>query len=220
MFDAQKLLGQVLREAAGGGLGGSRRRGGRRGSMTGLPRGLEAKVGMGLLGLAIAAFEHFRQAQAGTAQSVAAPPPAPLPAAASRAGAAPPPPPPGNPVTAPLLAQERSLQLLRVMIAAANADGAIDAGERAGLLGRAREAGLGEEDLRALEAEIARPLALEPLLRQTPSELREEAYVAALVAIDADHPQEHAFLDALGAGLQLDAAAQARLRAQFEPSAP
>jgi uncharacterized membrane protein YebE (DUF533 family) len=135
----------------------------------------------------------------------------------------PPPPPPGNPVAGPggpVLAQERSLQLLRVMIAAANADGAIDAGERAGLLDRARDAGLGDDDLHALESEIARPLALEPLLRQTPPDLREEAYVAALVAIDVDHPQEHAFLQALGAGLQLDTATQARLRAQFEPSAP
>ena len=61
MFDAQRLLGQVLREAAGGGLGGARRGKRRSGSLTGLPRGLEAKVGMGLLGLAIAAYEHFRQ---------------------------------------------------------------------------------------------------------------------------------------------------------------
>ena len=44
--------------------------------------------------------------------------------------------------------------------------------------------------------------------------------MAALVAIDVDHPQEHAFLEALCTGLQLDAATQARLRAQFEPSAP
>lgn len=221
MFDAQKLLGQVLREAAGGGLGGGRRHSGRRGSVTGLPRGLEAKVGMGLLGLAIAAFEHYRQAPPGPAPASAAPPPQPL--AAGRAGSSPPPPPPGNPeahAAGPALAQDRSLHLLRVMIAAANADGAIDAAERAGLLDRARQAGLDEAELVALEAEIARPLSLEPLLQLTPPDLREEAYVAALIAIDVDHPQEHAFLEALCTGLQLDAATQARLRAQFEPSAP
>ena len=160
MFDAQKLLGQVLREAAGGGLGSSRRHSGRRGSVTGLPRGLEAKVGMGLLGLAIAAFEHYRQAQPGPAQATATPTPPPVPLAAAGAGSSPPPPPPGNPVgdaAVPGVAQDRSLHLLRVMIAAANADGAIDAAERAGLIDRAREAGLGDEDLVALGAEIARP---------------------------------------------------------------
>lgn len=223
MFDAQKLLGRVLREAAGGGgLGGGRRRKGRGGSITGLPRGLEAKVGMGLLGLAIAAYEHFRQSPPGATAAPGGPPPAPMPVAGQRTAATPPPPPPGHPGPAASVspsgepAQERSLHLLRVMIAAANADGAIDATERAGLLDRAREAGLDDEDLAGLEHEIASPLELEPLLRLTPPDLREEAYVAALLAIDADHPHEHAFLDALASGLRLDAAAQARLRTQFD----
>ena len=74
MFDAQRLFGQVLREAAGGGLGGAKRR--KRGSrsLTGLPSGLEAKVGVGLLGLAIAARE--RPARVHGARHAAAPGPA------------------------------------------------------------------------------------------------------------------------------------------------
>ncbi len=91
MFDAQKLLGQVLREAAGGGLGGSRRQKRRSGSLTGLPGGLEAKVGMGLLGLAIAAYEHFRQPAAASGQT----PANVSPLAAPLAAPAMPPPPPG-----------------------------------------------------------------------------------------------------------------------------
>lgn len=217
MFDAQKLLGQVLREAAGGGLGGSRRHRGR-GSLTGLPRGLEAKVGMGLLGLAIAAFEHFRQASAtpahSPAHSPANAPPAPAPGAAT-----PPPPPPGRPDPEPRAAGEgeqlRSLHLLRAMIAAAHADGLVEDAERAGLLAHARESGLGDEDMAALEREMRTPLSLEQLILQTSTELREETYVAALVAIDADHPDEDAFLASLCAGLQLDAAAQSRIRQQL-----
>lgn len=202
MFDAQKLLGQVLREAAGGGLGGAKRR--KRGSrsLTGLPSGLEAKVGVGLLGLAIAAYEHFRQAPS-----------------------APPPPPPGRPdPAAPQAAgqtdQLRSLHLLRAMVSAANADGHVDATERSQLMQHARDAGLAGEDLDALDREIRNPLSLEQLIAQTPSGLNEEVYVAALIAIDADNPNEHRFLEALCAGLNLSADAQTRIRRQLGINPP
>lgn len=227
MFDAQKLLGQVLREAAGGGLGGGKRRKRRSGSLTGLPSGLEAKVGVGLLGLAIAAYEHFKQAQPATVQTGANPPPSPMPLAsgspASAAPHMPPPPPPGRPQPAQVTGQAdqlRSLHLLRAMITAANADGHVDATERALLLQHAREAGLAGEDLDALDREIRNPLSLQQLVAQTPSGLNEEVYVAALIAIDADNPNEDQFLEALCAGLKLDADAQARVRRQLGIETP
>jgi uncharacterized membrane protein YebE (DUF533 family) len=215
MFDAQRLLGQVLKDAMGGG-----RRHKRRASLTGLPRGMEAQVGMGLLGVAIAAFEHFR-APANAAGSPGAGPPGHAPSGlsgsvhAATAGAAPPtgmppPPPPGRP--APAVAQDQNLHLLRIMIAAMHADGAVDAEERRRLLGRAADAGLQGEDLRALEDELWHPRPLDQLLRDTPAQLREQAWIAGLVAIDADEAREHAFLAQLADGLQLDAAQQARIR--------
>lgn len=229
MFDAQKLLGQVLREAAGGGLGGSKHRKRRSGSLTGLPSGLEAKVGVGLLGLAIAAYEHFKQSSPAAVQTGANPPPAPSPLAsglpASAGPSMPPPPPPGRPdPSAPPPAgqgdQLRSLHLLRAMVSAANADGHVDATERAQLMQHARDAGLAGEDLDALDREIRNPLSLEQLVAQTPSGLNEEVYVAALIAIDADNPNEHQFLAALCAGLKLDAEAQARIRRQLGIASP
>lgn len=229
MFDAQKLLGQVLREAAGGGLGGGKRRKRRSGSLTGLPSGLEAKVGVGLLGLAIAAYEHFKQAPPAAVQTGANPPPAPAPLAsglsASGAPAMPPPPPPGRPdLAAPQIAgqgdQLRSLHLLRAMVTAANADGHVDATERALLMQHAREAGFAGEDLDALDREIRNPLSLQQLIAQTPSGLNEEVYVAALIAIDADNPNEDQFLEALCTGLKLDADAQARVRRQLGIESP
>ena len=224
MFDAQKLLGQLLREAAGGGLGGTKRR--KRGSrsLTGLPSGLEAKVGVGLLGLAIAAYEHYKQAPTATVQTGAIPAPAPIPLAsdmlAPTAPAMPPPPPPGRPdpiapATAGQADQLRSLHLLRAMVTAANADGNVDAAERALLMQHARDAGFASEDLDGLDREIRNPLSLEQLIVQTPSGLNEEVYVAAMIAIDADNPNEHQFLEALSAGLKLDADAQARVRLQL-----
>ena len=229
MFDAQKLLGQLLREAAGGGLGGTprRKRGSR--SLTGLPSGLEAKVGVGLLGLAIAAYEHYRQAPTATVQAGAIPAPAPIPLASdvlvSTAPAMPPPPPPGRPdpaapPTAAQADQLRSLHLLRAMVTAATADGNVDASERALLMQHARDAGFAGEDLDGLDREIRNPLSLEQLIVQTPSGLNEEVYVAAMIAIDADNPNEHQFLEALSAGLKLDADARARVRLQLGIDAP
>ena len=198
MFNAQRLLGQVMQEALGGGLGRQGKR--RKGSFTGLPRGMEAKVGIGLLGVAIAAFEHFR-----STGNPASPPP---------------PPPPGRPMPAMPPADPRdqanSLLLLRIMIAAAHADGVVDATERGRLLDRARAAGLGAEELMALGAELAQPRPLSELAANVPTELREQAYAAALVATDIDHPEEHRFLADLASALALDSARQAAIRGQFD----
>ena len=209
MFDAQRLLGQVMQEALGGGLGrpGKHRK---RRSLTGLPPGMEAKVGMGLLGVAIAAFEHFRQADA-TPNTLATTP-------VGGGPGTPPPPPPGRPAVAVAPAdadQENSLLLLRIMIAAAHADGAVDADERARLLERARGAGLDAEDLLALGAELAHPRPVAELVASVPPTLREQAYAAGWVATDVDHPDEHRFLAELAHGLALDPARQAAIRAQF-----
>lgn len=197
MFDAQTLLGHVLRDALGGGLGGGRRRN-RRGSLTGLPRGLEGKIGMGLIGLAVAAFEHFHQQQSAPAASGPATPPMP------------PPPPPADDT-----GNAQSLHVLRAMIAAANADGLIDAQEREGIVGRARDAGMAPDQVAALDAEFRAPLPLDRLIAQTPDDLREEVYVAALIGMNADTDAEHRFLEQLTTGLRLDASAQRRIHEQL-----
>lgn len=199
MFDARKLLGHVLKDALGGQSGGSTRRRRQR-SATGLPRGLETKVGMGLIALAVAAYEHFTQDK-----PAAVPPGTPPPPPASGQ----PPPPAATPEQ-----NGHALHLLRAMIAAANADGAIDAGEREAILGNARDAGLDAGEIAALQAEFAAPLSLGQLLTQTPATLRDEVYVAALVGITADTDAETRFLDDLARGLGLDNAAQQRIRQQ------
>ncbi len=199
MFNAQKLLGYVLKGAVGGQLGGSRRRSRR--SISGLPRGLETQVGMGLIALAVAAYEHFTHANGPAtipANQISPPPPAGLP-----------PPPPG------VRENTQALHLLQAMIAAANADGAIDADERHAIVGRAGEAGLDAAEIAALDAQFATPLSLPQLLARTTPDLREETYVAALLGMTADTDAETQFLSQLSEGLHLDAAAQARIRSQL-----
>lgn len=219
MFDPERLLGQMVSGALGGALGG-RRRGGR--GLGGLVGGSglgKAQLGLGLLGVAMAAWEHYSAGQGGSAASApapAAPVPPPPPAQAS---AVPPPPPPpaggAQTVAAPSLdlRRQQAVLLIRAMIAAAAADGRIDAAERSGILDRARGLGGDGEDLRFLEAELGRPLSLDELVAQTPASMAAEVYAAALCAIDPDTEQERSWLQDLAARLGIDPAERERLHA-------
>lgn len=213
MFDPERLLGQLMGDAMSGSLGGRRRPrkpSGLGGLLGGsMSTGTKAKLGLGLLGIAVAAYQHY--------QGQAATPPSPL------AGTGTPPPPPGAsatppppPMAAPSPARsEHAMLLVRAMVTAADADGLIDAGEREAILGRARAAGLDEESLQALDAEIRAPLTVQQLVVRTPAELRDEVYAAALITIHADTDAERAFLDDLATRLELDTARRAHLHTQL-----
>lgn len=212
MFDAEKLLGQMMGDAFSGSLGGKKRKhkrssSGLSGLMGGMSTGTKAKIGVGLLGLAYAAYEHYKQPAAATTTG-STPPPPPPPA---NLQSTPPPP----PVTAPGASNENALHLIRAMITAADADGLIDAEERESILARAREAGLDAESLRALDVEISAPMNLKQLMVRTPEHLRDETYAAALIAITADTPEEREFLDQLATGLKLDNQARQEIHQQL-----
>jgi uncharacterized membrane protein YebE (DUF533 family) len=223
MFNPEQLLGQLMGDAMSGRLGSDKRKhkrssglggllgGGSGGMLGGMSGGTKAKLGLGLLGIAVAAYQHYQKPGATPPVTGSAMPP-PLPASAM-----PPPPPPAS---APSPARvEHAMHLLRAMITAAHADGLIDAGERESILGRAREAGLDAESLQALDAEIRAPLTMEQLTVRTPPSLRAEVYAAALIAITADTEHERAFLERLAGQLELDAAARADIHAQLGVSA-
>lgn len=199
------LLGGVL------GSGSGRR------SSGGLSTATKAKIGMGALGLAIAAYEHYKSSSRPATGS--APPPQPM-----HGGTPPPPPPaaPSSPPPAPGTAApsdaERAVEamhLLRAMICAANADGLIDTGERERILGSARDAGLDDEDLEALEGELAAPLTVAQLVARTRPPQREQVYVASVIAIGRDTELEIRYLDDLAQRLGLDAAAREQLHAEL-----
>ena len=212
MFDAQKLLGQMMGDSLSGSFGGQKRKhkrssSGLSGLMGGMSTGTKAKIGVGLLGLAYAAYEHYKQpASPTTAEPSNSPPPPPANLQST-------PPPPPN--TAPSASNENALHLIRAMITAADADGLIDAQERESVLARAREAGLDAESLRALEVEISAPMNLKQLIVRTPEHLRDETYAAALIAITADTAEERNFLDQLATGLKLDTSARQEIHQQL-----
>jgi uncharacterized membrane protein YebE (DUF533 family) len=201
MFDAKRLLGQVLGEALGGNLGGSHRRKKSRDPLAMMGIG-KAQVGLGLLGVAFAAYEHYKGGAAASPVMGQAMPPTP-PSAMP-----PPPPPPMARPAAPAIDNDRALHLLRAMIAAANADGAIDSTERAGVLDRARAAGLDQDDLATLDVEMRAPMTLAQIAARTPAGLQEETWVAAFVAAMPDTQEEQRFLAGLGDALGFDAAAR------------
>jgi uncharacterized membrane protein YebE (DUF533 family) len=220
MFDPTRLLTQMLGGTLGGALGG---KGGRKHHGSGLGGMMggsvnKAALGVGALGIAMAAWEHYK-GQSGAAQST---PTSPQPALA---GSLPPPPPPASlPPPAPTVQLNQpvpeALLAIRSMIAAAAADGLIDGNEREAILGRASAAGMDADDQAALRAELAQPLSLPELIAQTPARFAAEVYVAALITISVDSDAERRWMDRLAQGLNLTVDQRSALDAQFSPSLP
>lgn len=211
MFDPERLLGQMIGGALGGAFGGRR---GRRNSAfrTGDLAG-KAQLGIGLLGIAMAAWEHYNRPGAATvAASVPGAPAGSAPPPPPAAGPLRPPPPP--PAASPDRARDMAL-LVQAMIAAAAADGAIDAQERARILARAVDGGHDAATQAFLERELAAPRTLEQIVADARPALAADVYAAALIAISADTEAERAYLDRLALGLSLSPEARARIHQQL-----
>jgi uncharacterized membrane protein YebE (DUF533 family) len=231
-FDLGRVIGAVL----GGGAAPRRRSAPR--YRTRAASG-NAQLARALAGLAGVAIEVLRQSQSPA-------PPAPRPAPAgkdkggsfdwsgpSRQGAGTPPPArnapgaakPASDAWAPVAAapeQEPSaetaeaLLMLRAMIAAAKADGAIDAEERgriaaqldgAGLSPAARDMVLADFDKQLTPAALAK-LASDPMLAA-------QLYAAAVVGAGEIAAAERAWLDQFAKALKLDRAAAAAIEARL-----
>ena len=102
--------------------------------------------------------------------------------------------------------QETALVFIRAMIAAAAADGAIDAEERAAILGGLREGGFDPEANEWLEQEMAKPASVESLAQAASCpEVAAQIYTAARLAINPDTAKETEFLAHLATALGLQA---------------
>jgi uncharacterized membrane protein YebE (DUF533 family) len=230
MFDPNKLLGGLLGS-------GMRDRGldlniGSFGGMGG-----KAAVGMGLLGVAMAAFEHFTDQKGGQSSQPAmgggynpagrpAAPPPPPPTGAS----APPPPPPGDaPQAAPAAllpaeqqqstgtAEGEATLYLRAMIAAAACDGEIDDQERQHIMGKLEESGLSDDERDFLLTEMSWPMGIDELSAAV--EDRQQAirlYISSLLAIVVDTDAEREYLRQLAQALQLPPELLASIHQRFK----
>ena len=218
MFNAEKLLGGLIRSST-------------RGSRGGLGGLVSGGVALGALGVAMEAVEHFmNKPQNSGAQAPggpppvpgSAPPPPPMPGAPS---AAPPPPPmPGQsvPGTSPPSPDQNpdnaaAVLLIRAMIAAANADGVIDETEREAILGRLRTVDLSPEEQAFITQELFSPADLETIVSGVSSvELARQVYAVSLMAIEVDTETERHYMDTLANRLGLDQAAVEEIARSLE----
>ena len=189
---ASALAGMLLGTRSGRSLGGSALKIG----------GLAA-----VAGLAYNAYQQYQANQSGQSAAGASTP-GTAPAAGTQSSSAELLPPPENtgfhPSSHPQGEDEFSLVLVRAMIAAAKADGHIDADEREKIAGRLSEAELGAEAEQFVNEELAKPVDIDALVAAAKTEeQRVEIYTASRLAIDPETRAERGYLDHLAGRLQL-----------------
>jgi len=168
-------------------------------------------LGMGALGVAIAAFDHFMEQRQRPAGAPGSGPPTPPPDPSVAMPSTAPPPPPGP--TAP---EGEAALLIRAMIAAAYADGELDEDEKAAIVERLGNAGLSPEERRFLSQEMERPLPLDGVVEGVGSpQQAEQVYAVSLLAIRVDSEAERSYLQELAGKLALPRTTVERLNAVF-----
>uniref|UniRef100_UPI0022EAACC8 DUF533 domain-containing protein n=1 Tax=Falsiroseomonas oryzae TaxID=2766473 RepID=UPI0022EAACC8 len=109
-----------------------------------------------------------------------------------------------------------ALLMVRAMVAAAKADGGVDAAERAAIAAQLDAAGLSAEERDFVLADFDRPLTPEALAKEAKDPmLRARLYAAAFAGAGEVTPAERAWLDALAKALKLDKAAAAAIEARL-----
>ena len=117
--------------------------------------------------------------------------------------------------------EELGKTLVRAMIAAAKADGRIDAEEKATIFERLKTMPLSAEEKAWVFDELSTPLDINAVVaRADTPEHAAEIYAASLVAISADTAAEQAYLEALAVKLKLDPALVAEIHKGAGEKAP
>jgi uncharacterized membrane protein YebE (DUF533 family) len=216
MTDFNRLLGQLLGSGAAGGFAGGLA-GGLAGSMltskAGRKLGKQSLKMGGIAAVGALAYAAYQRYSAGQEVKGAVPPPppkAPLQQAPEGTVFLP----PENDTAG---RETLGLTLVRAMIAAARADGKLDAQESQTSFQRIQTLGLEPEDQALLVAEMGRPVDMDALVNSAHSpEVAAEIYLASLLAIDTDTAAEKAYLSMLAARLNLPGELVRELHRQVE----
>jgi uncharacterized membrane protein YebE (DUF533 family) len=224
-MDLNRVLGALLGGAAQPARRRPRRSTGAASLLTG--RSVEARAARAIGALAAGAITEWMARSGRQAEAAPPPPPAPTPGRGPGVDVAGPPrripttggspwaapkPPPAPAPAAPDAEEAEALLMVRAMIAAAKADGGVDAAERAAIAGQLDAAGLSAEERDFVLADFDRPLTPEALAREARDPmLRARLYAAAFAGAGDITPPERAWLDALAQALKLDKAAAAAI---------
>ena len=211
-----KLLGQLLGSGAAGGFAGGLAGGlasnlltsksGRKMGKKALKMGGIAAVGA----LAYAAYQRYSTGKGTTDGALSQPAEAELVPAPEGSAFMPA---KNNPAGQEAL----GLTLVRAMIAAARADGRLDAQESRTIYQRIESLGLDSEDQALLVAEMGHPVDMDAIVNSATSpEVAAEIYVASLLAIDVDTADEKSYLAMLAARLKLPPKLVTELNRQVE----
>ncbi len=120
--------------------------------------------------------------------------------------------PDGSGFEAGAASDDQATLYIRAMIAAAAADGRIDASEQKKILGGLDQAGLDGAARQFLARELQSPATVDDLAEGVGSqEQAVQLYTAARIAIDVDTDDEHEFLSALAERLGIDKALAAHI---------
>jgi len=216
----QSPLGDLARNAGGmlsgnlGGIGGGAVAGGLAaillGSKTG--RNIAGNVATygGMAALGALAYHAYRNYQAGQSPAASVTTATSVPAL---------PAPQGTPFNPTSESDQQSLgrNLLRAMIAAAKADGHVDAAEQSNIFAQMDKLNLSADDKAFVIDELRRPLDVDAVAKAARSpEEAAEIYAASLLAVDVDNPAERGYLGMLAARLNLDEKLVAHLHATIE----
>jgi uncharacterized membrane protein YebE (DUF533 family) len=187
------LVDGLMKSGVGGGLAGGLLSGAVAGAIAGGKGGKMGKKALKLGGMALVAgvawkaYQQYQQQKSGRPAPAAAWPevlPAPVQQAAADPG--------------------HGLAVLRGMIAAAKADGAIDAAEQQKIFGQLGQLSLSAEDKAFVLEELARPLDLDAVVASARDPaVAAEVYAASRLVIAEASPAEKAYLSLLAARLGL-----------------
>ncbi len=231
MLNAEKLLGKIVQEVVGK-KGGKKK--GRKRKSSSLTDQLTSGAGlMTIIGLGVGAFEilksqnQSRMPTGGTVPGPFSPSPSPQYSSTPPQPATPPPIPgsgrqqaapvppsaaksvPSQAVSGDLSHEELASRMIKVMIAAAHADGTMDEAEEKAVLDRLRDAGLSQEEKMFLIEALHQPQTIAALTKGiTDPGVSKTMYMLAVATIDIDTEAERVWLDQLADQLGLSAELQ------------
>jgi uncharacterized membrane protein YebE (DUF533 family) len=111
----------------------------------------------------------------------------------------------GSGFEAGAVTHDSALLYIRGMIAAAAADGRIDANEQQKIMGGLQQAGIGADAQEFLANELNHPASATELASAVNSDQEAvQLFTAARIAVDVDNQEEHAFLVSLAQKLKMD----------------
>jgi uncharacterized membrane protein YebE (DUF533 family) len=106
--------------------------------------------------------------------------------------------------------------LIRAMVAAANADGHVDADEAARIRRKLQQSGAGDDELRFVAQEIRAPASVDVLVREARDpEMASHIYAASLLGMGEYTRANQTYLAYLATRLRLDPATIAQLHRQL-----